>query len=125
MTPVKITDVVVANAVVRCVADGDIRDGELHPGSFIEMSPKIVTEFGLPIRYVDAVRRFPDRPPWWISGHQLHAQPPTVARRLLDQLIDAEPEPGFLHQGGADWRGFTAFLLASTINSASMGGAHS
>lgn len=75
-------------------------------------------------RHVDAVRRLPDRPPWWISGHQLHAQPPTVAQRLLDQLIDAEPERGFFDQGSADWRGFTAFLLASTVNPVSIGGAH-
>lgn len=124
VTPVKIADVAVANAVVRCVAEGDIRDGELHPGSFIEMSTEVITEFGLPIRYVDAVRRIPDGPPWWISGHQLHDQPPTVAQRLLDQLIDAEPERGFFDQGSVDWRGFTAFLLALTINPVSIGGAH-
>ncbi len=123
VTPVKIADVAVANAVVRCVAEGAIRDGELHPGSFIEMSPEIITEFGLPIRYVDAVRRLPDGPPWWISGHRLHSQPPTVAERLLGQLVDAEPEREFFDQGNDGWRCFTAFLLASTTNPASAGGA--
>lgn len=99
MTPVKIADVAVANAVFRCVIEGDIRDGELYLVNFIEMAPEVITEFGLPIRYVDAVRRFPDGPPWWISGDQLHGQPPTVAERLLDQLVDAEPEHEFFNQG--------------------------
>lgn len=123
VTPVKIADVAVTNAVVRCVVDGDIRGGQLHPGNFIEMAPEIITELGLPIRYVDAVCRLPDGPPWWISGHQLHGQPSTVAERLLDQLVDAEPEREFFNQGGDGWRGFTAFLLASTTNPASVGGA--
>lgn len=123
VTPVKIADVAGANAVVRCVADGDIRDGELHPGNFIEMSSEIITEFGLPIRYVDAVRRSPDGSPWWISGHQLHGQPPIVPARLLDELAETEPERDFVNHSSDAWRAFTAFLLASTTNPASVGGA--
>ncbi len=123
VTPVKIADVAGANAVLRCVVDGGIRHGELHPGNFIEMTPEIITELGLPIRYVDAVRRSPNGPPWWISGHQLHGRPPAVAERLLDQLVATEPEPEFFHQGSDGWRGFTAFLLASTTDPAGIGGA--
>ncbi|MGH3832846.1 MAG: protein-L-isoaspartate O-methyltransferase family protein, partial [Pseudonocardiaceae bacterium] len=123
VTPVKIADVAAANTVVRCVVNGDIRDGELHPDSFIEMSPEIITEFGLPIRYVDAVRRSPDGPPWWISGRQLHDQPPAVPERLLDELVKTEPERDFFTQGNDSWRDFTAFLLGSTTNPASAGGA--
>ena len=87
------------------------------------MAPKIIIELGA----TDPLRRcgtsLPDGPPWWISGHQLHGQPSTVAERLLDQLVDAEPEREFFNQGGDGWRGFTAFLLASTTNPASVGGA--
>lgn len=124
VTPVKIADVAGTNAIVRCVVDGGtVRDGELHPGSFIEMAPEIITELGLPIRYVDAVRRLPDGPPWWISAHQLHHQPNTVAEQLLAQLAEAEPKPEFFDRQAGDWRAFTAFLLASTTNPASVGGA--
>jgi len=123
VTPVKIADVAAANAVVRCAVNGDIHDGELHPGNFIEMTSEIITEFGLPIRYVNAVRKSPDGPPWWISGHQFHGQPPTVPERLLRQLVETEPESEFFNQGSESWRAFTAFLLASTVNPASVGSA--
>lgn len=124
VTPVKIADVAAANAVIRCVANGDIHGGELHPGNFIEMSSEIITEFGLPIRYVDAMRRSPDGLPWWISGHQLHDQPPAVSERLLDELVETEPKRDFFDQNSKGWRSFTAFLLASTTKPASAGGAY-
>ncbi|MGH3625652.1 MAG: protein-L-isoaspartate O-methyltransferase family protein [Sciscionella sp.] len=125
VTPVKIADIAGTNAIVRCVVDGGtVRDGELYPGSFIEMAPEIITELGLPIRYVDAVRRLPVGPPWWISAHQLHQQPSTVAADLLAQLVEAEPEPEFFDRQANDWRAFTTFLLASTTNPAGVGGAH-
>lgn len=122
VTPVKIADVAGTNAVVRCVIDDGIHDGELHPGSFIEMAPEVITELGLPIRYVDAVCRQPDGPPWWISGRQLHGQPPAVVENLLDLLVEAEPERGFFNQGRDSWQAFTAFVLASTASPASLGG---
>ncbi|MGH3907230.1 MAG: protein-L-isoaspartate O-methyltransferase family protein [Pseudonocardiaceae bacterium] len=122
VTPVKIADVAAANAVVRCVVDGDVGAGELYPGNFIEMASEIITEFGLPIRYVDAVRRCPEGQPWWISGHRLHGQPPMVAQRLLDQVVRAEPEREFFNRGSDDWRAFTAFLPTCTSNLASVGG---
>ncbi len=45
------------------------------------------------------------------------------AGRPTDQVVGTEPEPEFFHQGNDGWRGFTAFLLASTTNPAGMGGA--
>lgn len=125
VTPVKIADVAGANAVVRCAVDGGtVRDGALHPGSFIEMAPEVITEFGLPIRYVNAVRRSPAGPPWWISARALHDQPATVANHLLANLAHAEPEPEFVNRQDEDWWSFTTFLLASTTTPASAGGAH-
>lgn len=125
VTPVKIADVAGANAVLRCVADdGALRDGELHPGGFIEMAPEVITELGLPIRYVDSVRRQPDDTTWWISAHQLHHKPGSIAERLLAQLVGAKPGLDFFDRHAHDWRAFTAFLLASTISPASVGSAH-
>jgi protein-L-isoaspartate(D-aspartate) O-methyltransferase len=122
VTPVKIADIASANAIVRCAADrGTIWHGELHPGSFIEMAPDVITDFGLPIRYVDAVRRLPGGTVWWISAHQLHDRLNDVAEQLLDQLSDAEPETGFFDRQNDDWRSFTAFVLATTAQPASVG----
>ncbi|MBI3687088.1 MAG: methyltransferase domain-containing protein [Actinobacteria bacterium] len=122
VTPVKIADVAGTNAVVRCTLDGQIHGGELHPGSFIEMAPEVIIDFGMPIRYVDAVDRQADGQPWWVSGHRLHEQPAEVAQKLLDELVEAEPEQGFFDQGADRWRAFTAFVLASTDDVASAGG---
>jgi protein-L-isoaspartate(D-aspartate) O-methyltransferase len=57
VTPVKLAEVAGANAVVRCVvSQGQPRDGSPQPGSFIELAPEVITDFALPIRYVDASR---------------------------------------------------------------------
>ncbi|MGQ0838009.1 protein-L-isoaspartate O-methyltransferase family protein [Actinokineospora sp.] len=122
VTPVKIADVAGTNAVVRCTLDDEINGGELHPGSFIEMAPDVITNFGLPIRYVDAVRRLPDCPSWWISAHQLHDRSSSVADNLLDSLSRADLEPGFFDQGADGWRAFTAFVLASATDEAASAG---
>lgn len=123
VSPVKIANVAGANAVLRCVINDGPRDGQLHPGSFIEMAPEVITEVGLPLRYVDAVHRQLDGPPWWISADQLHDQPPTSAKDLLDQLIKAESEHEFFTEGREAWLAFTSFVLASTSRPASVGGA--
>lgn len=122
VTPVKIADIAGANAVVRCVVDGAIRDGELHPGSFIEMAPDVITDFRLPVRYVDASQRVNDGPAWWLSARVLHDQPQHIAQRLLDQVREAEPQAGFLPVDQDKWQAFNAFLLAHTATPGSLGG---
>lgn len=124
VTPVKIADVALANSLVRCVIDGGIRDGELLPGSFIEMAPEVITEFALPIRYVNASQNNSDSPPSWISAHRLHDQPQDVATRLLDQVRTVKPQPGFFDGDHEDWQVFTAFVLAHSANPASVGSKH-
>lgn len=121
VTPVKIADIALANSLVRCVIDSGIRDGELLPGSFIEMAPEIITEFALPIRYVNASHSDSDCSPSWISAHRLHDQPQDTAARLLDQVRTAEPQPGFLDGGREDLQVFTAFMLTHSANPASVG----
>jgi protein-L-isoaspartate(D-aspartate) O-methyltransferase len=122
VTPVKIADVAGTNAVLRCTVDGQPFGGELRPGSFIEMAPEVITDFGLPIRYVNAVRRLPDGPSWWLSAHELHDQPRTTAERLLDMLCESKPDQNFFSGTADDWRAFTSFVLASTPSVASAGG---
>lgn len=121
VTPVKIADVALANSLLRCVIDSSIHDGELLPGSFIEMAPEIITEFALPIRYVNASHSDLNCPPSWISTHRLHDQPQDTAARLLDQVRIAETQLGFFDGYHKDWQAFTAFVLAHSANPASVG----
>ena len=124
VTPVKIADVACANALVRCTIDGGIRDGELHPGNFIEMAPGVITELAMPVRYVDAVHRSEGGAPWWISARLLHDQPREVATRLLTQIREAEPQAGFFTGGRDQWEAFNAFVLARTETPGSLGTAN-
>lgn len=124
VTPVKLAPVAAANALVRChVIDGRPGDGSLHPGSFIEMAAEVITDFGTPVRYVDAVSQpRDDTPPTWLSATRLHGEPNQVVQRLLHKLEAAEPQPGPVDP--ADEMAFTAFLLAATVNTASAGTPH-
>lgn len=122
VTPVKVAEVAAANMVLRCtVADGQPHGGDLYPGSFIEMTPEAATEFGLPIRYVDAVHRQDDGPAWWISAERLHEQP-AVAERVLSQLSQSVPEAGGFTSGTEDWYTLEGHVLAGTQSPASAGG---
>jgi len=89
------------------VAGGEPGEGTLHPGSFVEMAPEIITAPGTPIRHVDAVRPRDDGTATWISGHRPHGQP---REALLNMLEPAASEPGFLDPD--DVEAFTAFPLA-------------
>jgi protein-L-isoaspartate(D-aspartate) O-methyltransferase len=122
VAPVKIADVACANALVRCVVDDPIRDGELRPGNFIEMAPDVITELALPVRYVDASRVVEGMPPWWISARVLHDQPREIAERLLDQARETEPKADFLPVDRDEWEAFNAFVLARTATPGSLGG---
>ncbi|ANZ36449.1 hypothetical protein BBK82_10615 [Lentzea guizhouensis] len=122
LTPVKLADVASANALVRCIVGDNFENSELHPGSFIEMAPDVITELGLPVRYVNASRLVEDAPPWWISAHMLHEQPRDVADKLLDKVREAAPQADFLPVDTATRLAFNAFVLARTNWPASLGG---
>lgn len=83
VTSVKLAALALANAVLRChLNDGQPRKPTLHPGSMIEMHGDVLTEFRLPLRYVDAARHTPSGPSW-ISGVTLHDHPASAADKLL------------------------------------------
>lgn len=121
VTPVKIADIACANAVVRCEVGDEIRGGEVRPGSFIEMAPDVVTELGLPQRYVNASIMIEGAQPWWISAHELHDQPRSSAEHLLHQAYGATPQPDFLPISRDQREAFNAFVLARTDKPASLG----
>ncbi|WP_052684541.1 protein-L-isoaspartate O-methyltransferase family protein [Lentzea aerocolonigenes] len=122
VSPVKLANVASANALIRCVVGDTIEAGEFHPGSFIEMAPEVITELGLPVRYVNASLLVDGGPPWWISAEVLHEQPQDVADRLLDQVRGAAPRDGFLPVDTEARWAFNAFVLARTDAPASLGG---
>lgn len=123
VTPVKIAEVALANALVRCrITGGRPTDLDLHAGSFIEMTSHTVTDFAVPLRYVNAVHRVSDEPPVWISARALHDQPTAIADALAAELPAATPEAGFLNP--SQRASFTAYLLATTLLPASAGTPH-
>lgn len=123
VTPVTIAEVATAHAILRCGVGADHRPGpaSLHPGSFIEMTPDVISDFAVPIRYVDAVLRHADGPPSWISAVSLHNRP-TDAADLAAQLVAATPGPGFLDGRPRDL--LAAYLFAATGTPASAGNRH-
>lgn len=110
VTSVKLAAVALANAVLRChVTDGQPRKLTLHPGSMIEMHRDVLTEFRLPVRYVDAARHTPVGPSW-ISGAMLHDHPATAADQLLQALAPTDALPS---RDSTSRDAFKAWLLAT------------
>lgn len=98
VAPVKIAPLATANAICTItVTNGTPAVTAIRPGSYIEMHPEPVTNFGLPIRYVDASHTPDDAEPWWISSLDLHASPADAQKRI-DLLRDSlTAEPTMLH----------------------------
>ncbi|MGH3901812.1 MAG: protein-L-isoaspartate O-methyltransferase family protein [Pseudonocardiaceae bacterium] len=121
LTSVKIAEVALANAVLRChITDGQPQQLSLHPGSMIEMHPEVMTELRLPVRYVDAQYREPSGP-YWISGAQLHHDPDAADRLLRTLAAAASPSlPAVLDHDA--WHAFKAWLLATHRNRAASAG---
>lgn len=87
------------------------------------MAPQVITDFGTPVRYIDAVSEpRDDTPLTWLSATRLHGEPDQTVQRLLPKLDAAEPQPGPVDPD--DEAAFTVFLLAATVNAASAGTPH-
>lgn len=100
LTPVKVAPVALATLLVRAeVRQQQLVNQTFHRGRFIEMRPEVVTQFGLPIRDVDAHRRNElDRPPLWISAVALHSQDRAAAEAMLDLLGTAASHDGLAQE---------------------------
>ncbi|WP_418154740.1 protein-L-isoaspartate O-methyltransferase family protein [Actinoalloteichus caeruleus] len=118
VTSVKVAEVALANAVLRChVTGGQPWLLSPHPGSMIEMHARVLTEFRLPIRYVDAARHTPQGP-CWISGAALHAHPSAAAELLRDLTPTMTPLPS----APENRDGFKAWVLATHPDQAATAG---
>lgn len=114
VTPVKIAPLAVANAIVAIkLADGRPSGVQVRPGGFIEMHPEPITEFGLPIRYVDAVSSTDGAEPWWISTEWMHAAVLERAASLLDRLRHELQLTACPLGESKDAGSFTAWLYAT------------
>lgn len=84
VTPVKAAEVAGATVVARCfVRRHQLANASLHQGSFIEMHADPITDFGLPIRYTDAVVHNA-KGTWWLSSPDLRVT--GLAHRRLNHL---------------------------------------
>lgn len=125
VTPTKAAPIAVANLIVRCrIRDARPTQGTLHPGSFIDMHGRLIADFGVPVNYVDAVRRSPS--PAWLSCAALRhtgADPEKVLRGLLAGRSTTRPDP---FAGDVSSRaGFLGYLYATRppeLGSASLAG---
>jgi protein-L-isoaspartate(D-aspartate) O-methyltransferase len=88
LTPVKVAEIACANLLVRLeVVRREPARAILHPGNFIEMHGEPITDFGLPVRYVDAVVR--NRlGTWWLSSPDLRAG--GLAQGCLEHLAGTQ-----------------------------------
>jgi protein-L-isoaspartate(D-aspartate) O-methyltransferase len=112
VTPVKIKDIAVAHAVIRCrVEQGEPTAATLHQGSFIEMTPEPINDFGQPRRYVVCAIGRGSGERAWLSVSGMHDTSSSQWEPLIRQLAAAEPEPGWIDP--AHWRDFTTFLLCA------------
>ena len=111
VTPVHVSDVANAHAVIRArIEHGAPAEASAHAGSFIEMTPQPVTDFGQPRRYVDTVvtSRTGERAWISISGHRLpHGQSETIT----GQLAATEPEQDWIDP--TRWPDFTTYLIST------------
>ncbi|MGB8996365.1 MAG: methyltransferase domain-containing protein [Pseudonocardiaceae bacterium] len=75
VTPVKVAPIADANMILRV----DIRAGhpiarDVHVGGYIEMHPEVITEFPVPVRYVDGLLRSAGHVVW-VSSPELRKYP--------------------------------------------------
>ncbi len=85
VTPVKVAPIAGANMILRA----DVHEGrplvrDVHPGGYIEMHSEVITDFPVPVRYVDGLFRA-DNHTVWVSAPELRRHPELADRAV--QLI--------------------------------------
>ncbi|MGH3872157.1 MAG: protein-L-isoaspartate O-methyltransferase family protein [Pseudonocardiaceae bacterium] len=80
VTPVKVAPIAGANMILRV----DVHEGrpiarDVHPGGYIEMHSEIITDFPVPVRYVDSLLR-QDNHTAWVSAPALREHPDLADR---------------------------------------------
>lgn len=116
LTPVKVAPIAVATMLLRVrVSGGKPQPLDLHRGGFIEMHHDVITDLGVPIRYVDAVQQTgQDGRPVWISASLLHDNS-SGANRAAAMLMDGRTELSPIGRDDAACHAFYSYLLAEHL----------
>ncbi len=82
VTPVKVAPIADANMILRV----DVHEGrpiarDVHLGGYIEMHSEVITDFPVPVRYVDGLLRL-DAYTVWVSAPELREQPELADRAV-------------------------------------------
>ncbi|MGH3802627.1 MAG: protein-L-isoaspartate O-methyltransferase family protein [Pseudonocardiaceae bacterium] len=85
VTPVKVAPIAGANMILRVdVHEGRPTAQDVHLGGYIEMHSEVITDFPVPVRYVDGLLRL-DNHTAWVSAPELREHPELADRAV--QLI--------------------------------------
>ncbi|MGQ0718260.1 MAG: protein-L-isoaspartate O-methyltransferase family protein [Pseudonocardiales bacterium] len=85
VTPVKVAPIAGANMILRVdVHQGRAIARDVHLGGYIEMHSEVITDFPVPVRYVDGLLRL-DHHTIWVSAPELREHPELADRAV--QLI--------------------------------------
>lgn len=116
VTPVNLTELAKTSAVVRSRYD-DALPGlvaeTLIPGGFVEACDRVLDQWLVPPRGVDALAHDDEDKPWWLSAHWLRTETGNHGQALLERLITGGrtvPGPLSGHENSSD---FYAYLLTA------------
>lgn len=125
VTPVKVVPIAGANMILRA----DVRKGrplarDVHRGGYIEMHSEVITDFPVPVRYVDGLLRL-DNHTIWVSAPELRGHPEVADRAVTLIATGRSVESPFPSDGGATVGACHDYLLARQpkgLASAGVGG---
>ncbi len=123
VTPVKVAPIAGANMILRV----DVHDGrpiarDVHLGGYIEMHSEIITDFAVPVRYVDGLLRG-DGHSVWVSGPELREYRELAVR--AGQMIAAGramASPVAISSGAVACHGYLLARRPKGLASAGVGG---
>lgn len=79
VTPIKVAPIAGANMIVRAdVQDRRPTARDVHLGGYIEMHSQVITDFPVPVRYIDGILRLAEHTVW-VSASALREHPESAA----------------------------------------------
>ncbi len=114
VTPIKVAPIAGANMILRVdVDDGRPTARDVQPGGYIEMHCDVITDFPVPVRYVDGLLRVDDHAVW-VSAPALR-QDPDLAGRAVQMIAAGRPAVSPLATGSTAIDAFHCYLLGCRL----------
>lgn len=112
VTPVKVAPIAGANMILRV----DVREGrpiarDVHLGGYIEMHSEVITDFPVPVRYVDGLLRL-DNHTVWVSAPELREHPELTDRAVQMIATGRSVASPFASDSGVTVGACHSYLLA-------------